>query len=246
MLVKRHDRVGRMADTLEYADVAFPRARFTQELVDELQREAPSLVEEDGESLVVKHLYIERRMTPLNMYLDRGDEQQLDQAVRDYGNAIKELASVNIFPGDMLFKNFGITAGGRIVFYDYDEISYMTEVSFRRIPSAPNPEDEMSAEPWYPVAANDVFPEEFGPFLMSGGRIGERFLEYHRDLLSPTSGTRPRRASRPARSKTSFPMPMPRASCGGLGAETRPSLRGGSRYTSTVQAVSERAGDRHE
>jgi len=185
MLVKRHDRVGRMADTLEYADVAFPRARFTQELVDELQREAPSLVEEDGESLVVKHLYIERRMTPLNMYLDRGDEQQLDQAVRDYGNAIKELASVNIFPGDMLFKNFGITAGGRIVFYDYDEISYMTEVSFRRIPSAPNPEDEMSAEPWYPVAANDVFPEEFGPFLMSGGRIGERFLEYHRDLLSP-------------------------------------------------------------
>jgi len=153
--------------------------------VDELQREAPSLVEEDGESLVVKHLYIERRMTPLNMYLDRGDERQLDQAVRDYGNAIKELASVNIFPGDMLFKNFGITAGGRIVFYDYDEISYMTEVSFRRIPSAPNPEDEMSAEPWYPVAANDVFPEEFGPFLMSGGRIGERFLEYHRDLLSP-------------------------------------------------------------
>jgi isocitrate dehydrogenase kinase/phosphatase len=185
MLVKRHDRVGRLADTLEYADVAFPRARFTQELIEELQREAPALIEEDGESLVVKHVYIERRMTPLNIYLDRADPQQLDHAVRDYGNAIKELASVNIFPGDMLFKNFGVTRGGRVVFYDYDEISYMTEVNFRSIPPAPNPEYELAAEPWYPVGASDVFPEEFGPFLMSGGKVGARFLEHHQDLLSP-------------------------------------------------------------
>jgi isocitrate dehydrogenase kinase/phosphatase len=184
MLVKRHDRIGRMADTLEYADVAFPRARFTQELIDELYRESPSLVEEEGDSIVVKHLYIERLMTPLNIYLDRADVDQLEHAVRDYGAAIKELASVNIFPGDMLFKNFGVTRGGRIVFYDYDEISYMTEVNFRRIPEAPAPEYEMSAEPWYPVAANDVFPEEFGPFLMSGGRIGEIFMAHHADLLT--------------------------------------------------------------
>lgn len=184
MLVKRHDRIGRMADTLEYADVAFPRARFTQELIDELYRESPSLIEEEGDSIVVKHLYIERLMTPLNIFLDRADVDQLEHAVRDYGAAIKELASVNIFPGDMLFKNFGVTRGGRIVFYDYDEISYMTEVNFRRIPEAPAPEFEMSAEPWYPVAANDVFPEEFGPFLMSGGRIGEIFMAHHADLLT--------------------------------------------------------------
>jgi isocitrate dehydrogenase kinase/phosphatase len=185
MLVKRHDRVGRMADTLEYADVAFPRARFTPELIEELKGEVPSLIEEDGESLVVKHLYIERRMTPLNLYLDRADEQQLAHAVLDYGNAIKELASVNIFPGDMLFKNFGVTRGGRVVFYDYDEISYMTEINFRHIPPAPTPEDELSAEAWYPVAVNDVFPEEFGPFLLGGGKVGARFLEHHTDLLSP-------------------------------------------------------------
>ena len=183
MLVKRHDRIGRMADTLEYADVAFPRARFTEALIDELKREAPSLVEEDGDLIVVKHLYIERRMNPLNLYLDEADDAQVKAAVIDYGRAIKELCSVNIFPGDMLFKNFGVTRGGRVVFYDYDEIVYMTECNFRRIPEARTPEDEMSAEPWYPVAQNDIFPEEFAPFLLSGERVRKHFLEHHRDLL---------------------------------------------------------------
>ena len=185
LLVKRHDRVGRMADTLEYTDVAFPRARFDPELIEELEREVPSLLEQEGDTLILKHLYIERRMTPLNIYLDRADDQQVRHAVHEYGNAIKELASVNIFPGDMLFKNFGVTRGGRVVFYDYDEIAYMQEVSFRRIPRARTPEDEMSAEAWYPVAANDVFPEEFGPFLLSGDKVRAPFLEYHADLLEP-------------------------------------------------------------
>ncbi|HYL19074.1 MAG TPA: bifunctional isocitrate dehydrogenase kinase/phosphatase [Burkholderiales bacterium] len=185
LLVKRHDRVGRMADTLEYTDVAFPRSRFDPELIEELEREVPSLLEQEGDTLIVRHLYIERRMTPLNIYLDRADAQQVRHAVHEYGNAIKELASVNIFPGDMLFKNFGVTRGGRVVFYDYDEIAYMQEVSFRRIPRARTPEDEMSAEAWYPVAANDVFPEEFGPFLLSGDKVRGPFLEYHADLLGP-------------------------------------------------------------
>ena len=124
-------------------------------------------------------------MTPLNLYLDQAAAPQVEAAVRDYGKAIKELASVNIFPGDMLFKNFGVTRGGRVVFYDYDEIAYMTEINFRRIPLPRTPEDEMSAEPWYPVAANDVFPEEFGPFLLTGGKVREAFLALHGDLLTP-------------------------------------------------------------
>ena len=185
MIVKRNDRVGRMADTLEYTDVAFPRSRFTPQLIEELKREAPSLYEEDADSIIVKHLYIERRMMPLNLHLDIASEAQAAEAVIDYGRAIKELASVNIFPGDMLFKNFGVTRGGRVVFYDYDEISYMTEVNFRHIPEARTPEDELSAEPWYPVGPNDVFPEEFGPFLLSGDKVRTHFLPHHADLLTP-------------------------------------------------------------
>jgi isocitrate dehydrogenase kinase/phosphatase len=185
MLVKRHDRIGRMADTLEYADVAFPLRRFSAALLDELRREVPSLLEETDAQAVVKHLYIERRMTPLNLYLDEAGPAQLREAVLDYGRAIKELCSVNIFPGDMLFKNFGVTRGGRVVFYDYDEIAYMSECNFLRIPPPPTPEAELSAEPWYPVGPNDIFPEEFAPFLLTGRGVREAFLSQHADLLEP-------------------------------------------------------------
>ncbi|GLR15096.1 bifunctional isocitrate dehydrogenase kinase/phosphatase [Chitinimonas viridis] len=184
-LVKQHDRVGRMADTLEFSNVALPKARFTEELLTELRTLAPSLLEEDEHEVVIRHLYIERRMEPLNLFLNRATTEQLEMAVADYGNAIRELATANIFPGDMLFKNFGITRYGRVVFYDYDEIEYMTDCNFREIPEAPSPEMEMASEPWYPVARNDVFPEEFARFLLGPSEIRRVFLQHHRDLLNP-------------------------------------------------------------
>ena len=185
LLVKQHDRVGRMADTLEFSDVALPKARFSRELIEELRRECPALLEEDESDIVIKHVYIERRMKPLNLYLDSADEERRENAVMEYGHAIKELAYANIFPGDMLFKNFGVTRFGRVVFYDYDEIEYMTDCNFRRIPEAPNPEAEMSGEPWYSVARTDVFPEEFGTFLLGNPETRRVFMKHHADLLAP-------------------------------------------------------------
>jgi len=186
-LVKQVDRVGRMADTLEFSHVALPKARFSAELVEELRKQVPSLLEEDGDDLIIKHLYIERRMVPLNIYLENaertGREDLIENAVREYGNAIRELAIANIFPGDMLWKNFGVTRYGRVVFYDYDEIEYMTDCNFRRIPEAPNPEAEMSGEAWYSVGRNDIFPEEFGTFLLVSDNIRNAFMRHHRDLL---------------------------------------------------------------
>src|SRR5436309_11962635 len=155
-----------MARTLEYSDVAFPRARFTPALIAELNAVAPGAFEEDGEMILVKHVYIERRMKPLNLFLEKATPAQREHAMRDYGDALRQLAAVNIFAGDLLFKNFGVTRYGRIVFYDYDEIDYMTACHFRKIPSGPPGHDEMSSEVWYPVAHNDVFPEEFATFLL--------------------------------------------------------------------------------
>jgi isocitrate dehydrogenase kinase/phosphatase len=184
-LVKRHDRVGRMADTLEYSNVAFPRARFDDELLDELRRDCPSLLEEDGDAVVIRHLYIERRMVPLNIYLAEASPERIEHAVVEYGNAIKDMVAANIFPGDMLFKNFGVTRHGKVVFYDYDEIEYITDCNFRTIPAPRNEEDEMSAEPWYPVAKNDVFPEQFGTFLLGNPTVRKYFMKHHADLLKP-------------------------------------------------------------
>jgi isocitrate dehydrogenase kinase/phosphatase len=187
LLVKQHDRVGRMADTLEYSNVAFPRARFEEELIAELRHFCPSLIEEDGEMLVIRHLYIERRMIPLNIYLQdasqAGDQEQIERAVVEYGNAIKDLVAANIFPGDMLWKNFGVTRHGKVVFYDYDEIEYITDCNFRRVPAARNEEDEMSGEIWYAVGPKDVFPETFGPFLLGNAAVRDVFMKHHGDLL---------------------------------------------------------------
>ena len=183
LLVKQHDRVGRMADTLEYSNVAFPRERFDPALIDELKTTCGSQVEEDGSLLVIRHCYIERRMIPLNLYLQEASAEQLEAAVIDYGNALKDLIAANIFPGDMLWKNFGVTRHGKVVFYDYDEIEYITDCHFRRVPQPRCEEDEMAAEPWYPVGPRDVFPETFATFLLGDPAVRRVFLEHHADLL---------------------------------------------------------------
>ncbi len=189
LLVKYHDRVGRLADTLEYSLVALPLERFDPALIDELKSEAASSIEIEGNRIVIKHVYIERRMQPLNLYVEEaiadGDEARLEHALKEYGDAIKDLAGANIFPGDLLLKNFGVTRHNRVVFYDYDEIQYMTDCDFRSIPAPRSHEDEMAAEPYWSVGANDVFPEQFGRFLVSNARAREIFLAHHADLLDP-------------------------------------------------------------
>ena len=183
LLVKQHDRVGRMADTLEYSNVAFPLSRFDDELVAELRHFCPSLLEEDGEALVLRHVYIERRMIPLNIYLRDATPEQIEQVVIEYGNAIKDLVRANIFPGDMLWKNFGVTRHGKVVFYDYDEIEYLTDCIFRKVPEPRNEEEEMSGEIWYRVGPKDVFPETFAPFLLGNPAVRSVFMNHHADLL---------------------------------------------------------------
>jgi isocitrate dehydrogenase kinase/phosphatase len=183
-LVKVHERAGRMADTWEYSNVAFPRARFESGLIDEIREFAPSMISEIDSQIVLKHLYIERRMIPLNLYLEHATEQEIDHAVKEYGDAIKQLVAANIFPGDMLYKNFGMTRQRRVVFYDYDEIQYLTECHFRRIPPPRTPEDEMASEPWYTVGPNDVFPEEFETFLLGQPRLRQAFMRHHANLLN--------------------------------------------------------------
>ena len=198
LLVKQHDRVGRMADTLEYSEVAFPRERFDDELIAEIQKFAPSQLEisdRDGDGrmeVIIKHVYIERRMIPLNIYLQEAFDvgldnprakEQIERGVIEYGNAIKDLVAANIFPGDMLWKNFGITRHGKVVFYDYDEIEYITDCQFRKVPQARNEEEEMSGEIWYTVGSKDVFPETFGPFLLGNPTVRDIFMKHHADLL---------------------------------------------------------------
>lgn len=181
-LVKSVDRVGRMADTQEFADFRFPLSQFEPECLAELLDVAPSTVEVEGDTVLIRHCWTERRMTPLNLYLENANPAQIREALDDYGLAIKQLAAANIFPGDMLLKNFGVTRHGRVVFYDYDEICFLTEANFRHIPQPRTPEDEMASEPWYSIGPLDVFPEEFPPFLFADASQRRLFDELHGEI----------------------------------------------------------------
>ena len=182
-LVFRHDRAGRLVDAQEFRDIRLPRARFAPDMLDELTGECAMNVQVTGDDVIIGHAYIERRMTPLNLYVRSALPEQAELAVVDYGQAIRDLAYSNIFAGDLLLKNFGVTRHGRVIFYDYDELCRVTDCRFRDLPEATNDEDEMRAESWFYVADNDVFPETFLRFLGFEGRMREVFLEKHGEIL---------------------------------------------------------------
>lgn len=207
-LVKKHDRVGRMADTMEYSYVALPLERIAPALLDELKESIASSLEFDGDLVVIKHLYIERRLTPLNIYIRGLDERRLHEVIFDYGVALKDMMAANIFPGDMLLKNFGVTRQARVVFYDYDEVQYLLDVNFRKIPQAQTPEQEMSEEPWYSVGANDIFPEQFPTFIMPQPEMRRLFVGMHPELLDADYWRQVQEGIRAGRIADVFPYPQ--------------------------------------
>lgn len=183
-LVKRHDRVGRMADTIEYSNVALPLARISADLLTELKQAIGDSLEFEGDTVIIRHLYIEKRLTPLNIFLEYADEQETRAIIDDYGQALKDMIAANIFPGDMLLKNFGVTRGRRVVFYDYDEVQYLTDMNFRTLPQSKNTEDMLMAADSHSVAPNDIFPQQLITYVFAKAKLKELFQQLHPELLS--------------------------------------------------------------
>lgn len=183
-LVARHDHAGRLIDTQHFRNLELPRARFSQSLYDDLMRECPRTVGHAGDQLVFSHAYVERRVRPLNLHIREVDTEEAQRAILDYGRCIKDLAETNIFAGDLLLKNFGVTNSGRVVFYDYDEVSLVTECYFRELPEPDDDYGLMDHGSTHYVGANDIFPEEFIRFLSMPRDLRQTFLEAHGDLLT--------------------------------------------------------------
>jgi isocitrate dehydrogenase kinase/phosphatase len=189
-LVFEHDRAGRLVEAYEFEHLRIPRDRFRPELLEELQRRTGRTVSMEDNDVVIKHLYVERRVRPLNLYLRETNELAARAAVIDYGQAVKDLAATNIFPGDLLPKNFGVTRHGRVVFYDYDELCWLTDCAFRELPAATTYEEEIAGEPWFFVHENDIFPEEFPRFLGFRPDLMKTLLAYHGDLFEAAAWRR--------------------------------------------------------
>ena len=182
--VFRHDRAGRLVDAQEFKRLRLPRARFMPALAEELLNEASESCRIEGEDLIVEHCYIERRLRPLNLYLREAEPAAAESAIIDYGNALRDLAASNVFPGDLLLKNFGVTSHGRVIFYDYDEICLVSDCVFRDLPQATCEEEETSGEPWFHYGPRDVFPEQWLPFLSIPPALTPVFTRQHADLLT--------------------------------------------------------------
>jgi isocitrate dehydrogenase kinase/phosphatase len=182
-LVFHLDRIGRLLDAQSYRYLRFPRKRFLPELLQELQETCASSLIEDGDDIVLQLCYVQRRLRPLNLYLREQTADAARQAAIDYGQAIKDMARNNIFPGDMLLKNFGVSRHGRVVFYDYDELCLITECEFRDWPEPTCYEEEMSDGPWFYVGPRDVFPERFPQFLGLPGTLAKALKAVHGDLF---------------------------------------------------------------
>jgi isocitrate dehydrogenase kinase/phosphatase len=182
--VFRHDRAGRLVDAQEFKRLRLPRARFMPVLADELLGEAGETCRMEGDDLIIEHCYVERRLRPLNLFLREADPAAAETAMIDYGRALRDLAASNVFPGDLLLKNFGVTSHGRVIFYDYDEIGLVTDCVFRDLPQPTSLEEEMSAEPWFHCGPRDVFPEQWLPFLSIPPALEATFKEHHAELLT--------------------------------------------------------------
>jgi isocitrate dehydrogenase kinase/phosphatase len=182
--VFRHDRAGRLVDAQEFKRLRLPRARFMPVLAEELLSEAGESCRVEGEDLIIEHCYIERRLRPLNLFLREAEPAAAESAIIDYGNALRDLAASNVFPGDLLLKNFGVTSHGRVIFYDYDELCLVSDCVFRDLPRARNEEEETSAEPWFHFGPRDVFPEQWLPFLSIPSALSEVFIREHECLLT--------------------------------------------------------------
>ena len=182
-LVHRHDRAGRLVDAQKFEHLKFDTSCFSSQLLAELKQDAGRTVRIENDFIIVDHAYVERRVTPLDVFLNEADDPEAQKVVIEWGNAIKDLAVSNIFPGDILLKNFGVTRHGRVVFYDYDELCLLTSCRFRKLPPAHEYEDEMASEPWFFVDENDVFPEEFQKFLGLRPPLRKVFFKHHNDLF---------------------------------------------------------------
>jgi isocitrate dehydrogenase kinase/phosphatase len=195
-------------DAQEFKRLRLPRARFMPALVEELLRDAAGSCRLEGEDLIVEHCYVERRLRPLNLFVREADPAAAESAVIDYGNALRDLAASNVFPGDLLLKNFGVTGDGGVIFYDYDELCLVTDCAFRDLPVARFDEEESSAEPWFYVGPNDVFPEQWMPFLSMPAALNEVFIRHHGDLLTAAWWSERQAALRSAMA-SDMPQPAP-------------------------------------
>jgi isocitrate dehydrogenase kinase/phosphatase len=186
-LVCRRDRVGRLVDTQEFENLRFRRERFDKQLLAELRQAAQDAVTIDDDHVVIRHAYVQRKVTPLPMFMvEETDPEALRRTILDFGYFLKDLAATGIFPSDLFNTwNYGVTKRGRVVLFDYDDVIPIERASFSRKPRAYDESEELAPEEDRIVAtANDFFIDEMQSYSGIPQRLKGVFEIVHGDLFT--------------------------------------------------------------
>jgi len=185
--VSNRDRVGRLVDTQEFENVRFKTKRYSKELLHEFEEVAREGVTIREGYVVIHHLYLQRKVTPLPMYFQQEENTNaIRQVVIDFGYFIKDLAATGLFPGDLFNTwNYGVTAGNRVVLYDYDDVMPLEDAQFRHKPGPMDEYEELNPEEeWIVAEPTDFFLDEMDSFVGIPRALRGIFNAEHKDLFT--------------------------------------------------------------
>jgi isocitrate dehydrogenase kinase/phosphatase len=177
------NRTGSMLDNIIYYNLKLDRSWFDPALLDELLVEASETVYLRGDAVILKYLIVQRRMTPLPVFLETASQAEAETAIINLGDCIKNNAAANIFNKDLDARNYGVSRFIKVYLFDYDALEPFTDVKIRsnegRIDGEEEPPD------WFFEDGLVFLPEEIEAGLMIPNRQLRRlFREVHGDLLT--------------------------------------------------------------
>ena len=181
-----------MLDAWLYRNLHFPREFFDEQVLRELVANAPSSVRLDGNTVVLKHVYAQRRVQPLSTFFDQvRDRASRERAIDALGAFIKDLAGMGFFMSDCygLPCNTGLTHASNVALFDFDDLGPILRQHFRETPPLPNEQDELlwnteTDGAWFSVGENDVLVDEWERYLGVPPDLQNYFREKHGDLFT--------------------------------------------------------------
>ena len=180
--VHQINRTGSMLDNIIYYNVKLHRDWFSPLLVHELLKDASESVVSYDDSILFKHLIVQRRVTPLPVYLTTASQAEKEKVMVNLGHCIKNNTAANIFNKDLDARNYGVSQYQKIYLFDYDALELFTDVKIRT--NQERVEGEEDVPEWFFEDGAVFLPEE----IESGLRIQDRglrrfFREVHGDLM---------------------------------------------------------------
>ncbi|MEN8130917.1 MAG: isocitrate dehydrogenase kinase/phosphatase AceK regulatory subunit [Pseudomonadota bacterium] len=110
------DRLGQVLDSLDYRNLKFQRNHFSEELIEKLKEEQPEDVILTSEHIVLKRVYVARRIIAVSDYIRTASKKEVRQVLLGVGWNIKHLAAMGFLPRSLGLEHFGFTTWDRVVY----------------------------------------------------------------------------------------------------------------------------------